>query len=219
MVITRLAKQKRHPEIVSLYADGVFILSVHHDTVIRLGLRNGDVISDEAIEKIKASEGFSSARTKALRLLKSRLHSEKELRSKLQKKGYNPSVIEKIIGDLSSIGLIDDDKFARAYIHDTLLKKASGRRMIQKQLAAKGVPGETIKNVLSDLLPENQEESLLTDAASSYINRLRTSRKKITEDKIRNRTVQFLLRRGFAYGQIIKAIKQLFRSNDLWGED
>jgi regulatory protein len=219
MVISKLVKQKRHPERVNLYVDGVFIVGLHRDVVIRFGLRKGDEISAQLIEKLKVTEEYSLARLKAFRLLKSRLRSEKELRSKLREKEFSQSVIEEVIENFRSLGLIDDEKFARAFIHDTLLKKASGRRLLQNQLTSKGISGEIVKNVLSDLLPEEEEESLLLRAAKSYTNRLRNSRKKTSEEKIRHRTVQFLLRRGFSLSQIIKTIKPLIQHNNSWGND
>jgi regulatory protein len=219
MVISRLVKQKRHPDRVNLYVDGVFTAGLHRDVVVRFGLRKGDEISPEVLDKLRASEEFSHARLKALRLLKSRLRSAKELRSKLREKEFSPSVIEEVIENLNTLGLINDDKFARAYVHDALLKKASGRRLLQQQLTARGISRDLINTVLSDLLPENEEESLLLSAAKSYINRLRKSRKKNDEEKIRNRTVQHLIRRGFSFNQIIKTVKPLIHYEESWEDD
>ena len=120
---------------------------------------------------------------------------------------------------LNASGLIDDEKFARAFVHDALLKKASGRRLLQRQLAVKGISRDLIKTVLSDLIPEDEEEILLLNAAKMYIKRLRTSLKKTDEEKIRNRTVQYLVRRGFAFNQIIKTIKPLIDYEESWGDD
>lgn len=219
MVISKLVKQKRHPDRVNLYVDGVFTLGLNRDVALRSGLRKGDEISQELLEKLKASEEYSLARSIAFRLLKSRLRSEKEIRLKLREKEYSPSVIDDVIDNLKTLELANDERFTRAFVHDALLKKVSGRRLLERRLAAKGISRDIIKNVLSDLLPEDEEDALLQHAAKSYIDRLRKSRKKTEEDKIRRRSLQFLLRRGFSMDQIIKTIKPLIHSNDSWEDD
>ncbi len=217
MVISRLVRQKRHPERVNLYVDGVFTAGLHRDVVVRFGLRKGDMISPEVLEKLRASEEFSLARSKAIRLIKSRLRSEKELRSKLREKEFSPTVIEEVIENFSSLGLTDDEKFARAFVHDALLKKSSGRKLLHQQLAARGISRDLITTVLIELLPESEEDSILLRTAKSYVDRLRSSRKKTDEGKIRQRTVQYLLRRGFSLNQIIKTVKPLINHDDSWG--
>ena len=69
MIISGLVKQKRRPERVNLYVDGVFTVGLHRDVVVRHGLRKGDEISPETLEILRASEEYSQARLKALRLL------------------------------------------------------------------------------------------------------------------------------------------------------
>lgn len=219
MVISKIETQKRHPERVNLYADGVFIDGFHREVILRFGLREGAQISEVILNSLRNMEIFIQALEKAKRLIKLRLRSEKELKEKLQLKNYPPDIIEKVMESLSSIGLLNDEKFARAYIHDTLLKRSAGRIYLTQKLKSKGIKNETIANILSEMLSENEELSILEQSAKSYIARQTKSHKEIDNKKLFRRTVQYLQRRGFSLTQIMNSVKPLFKNNYFIGEE
>ena len=219
MVISKIEPQKRHPERVNLYVDGVFVDGFDREVILRFGLRKGDQISEDILNKLRTSEEFVIARKKAIRLIKSRLRSEKEIVEKLRLKNFSPQITEKVLENLRSTGLINDEKFARAYIHDILLKKSSGRKYLAQKLSSKGIKKDIISSVLKELLSEDEEKSILLKSAKSYVSRQRKSTKKIDEQKIFRRTVQYLLRRGFLLNQIMSVVKPLFKNNYYMGEE
>ncbi|MBO8160409.1 MAG: RecX family transcriptional regulator [Thermosipho sp. (in: Bacteria)] len=90
----------------------------------------------------------------ALRLLKYRIRSEKELRLRLSEKGYTNEEIEKTINYLKEKKFIDDEKFAYLYAYDSLVVHKKGPFRIKMELRNFGVDEYIIKDALEKVLSE-----------------------------------------------------------------
>src|SRR6266849_5328644 len=107
MVVTKIERQKRHPDRVNLYLDGDFTMGVHVDVLSRIGLRTGDTLTQEKLETLQSLEEFNLAKQKALRLIGRRLRSENEVRSRLLEKEFAPKIVDEVIDHLHTLRLID----------------------------------------------------------------------------------------------------------------
>jgi len=56
----------------------------------------------------------------ALKLLKYRARSEKELRSKLKGKGFGDDEIDELVIEFKKKGFVDDEKFSYLFAYDKL---------------------------------------------------------------------------------------------------
>ena len=210
MIITKIERQKRHPDRVNLYLDGEFALGVNREVVVKLGLRKGDELSRDRLNELTSLEEFTLAKQKALRLLGHRLRSEKELRIKLREKEFNPDIIDSVVKHLQSVHLLNDLEFARAYVHDTQLRKPAGRRLLEQQLRVKGIPPPLIQQVLDQSISPQQEEKDAFETAGKLFRRYRSSRKKIENEKQQKRIAESLSRRGYRWQTISCVMKKLF---------
>ena len=75
----------------------------------------------------------------ALRLLSFRPRSESELRKRLTQKKLPAESIERTVEFLYQQRMLDDEKFARLYALSRLQSRASGKGLVQRELAQKGV--------------------------------------------------------------------------------
>jgi regulatory protein len=73
--------------------------------------------------ELTPEEQLQSARKKAERLIGVRDRSEAELRGRLARAGFDESVVERVVSEALSVGLVDDDRFVRLYVAG---KKRSG---------------------------------------------------------------------------------------------
>jgi len=215
MIVTKIEQQKRHPDRVNLYLDGDFALGLHKEVLVKFSLRKGDTISKERIDELIDAEEFSRAKQKALLLLNRRMRSEKEIRIKLREKEFHPRTIDSVVNYLHSIKFLNDEEFARAFIHDNQLRKPSGRKLLQQQLRLKGVTISVIESVLNDNISSNQEKKAAQDAAIKIFQRYSNSKKKIDDEKKQKRITQFLFRRGFSWQIISTVIKNIFKNEPL----
>ena len=212
MLITKIELQRRHPERVNIYIDDEYALSVNIDVVTSFGLHTGDRIEQDMIETLKLREEFHLAKSCALRFLTRRVRSTQEIRMKLFEKEFDPAIIEDVVRHLHGSGLLNDRRFAQAFVHDLQLRKPCGRRFLLRQLRMKGVPSSVIEETLSEALTTDQERDAAFEAATALLQRFRTSRRNVEAAAQQRRIAQYLARRGFGWDTIIPVIRKVFQS-------
>jgi regulatory protein len=212
MVITKIERQKRYHKKVNIYLDDEFAFGIHEDVLMKFQLRKGDPINNDTLEQIQSSEEFNLAKEKALRLIGYRARSEKEIRMKLREQQFRPATIDEVIEHLKKLAIIDDNKFAQAFVNDTLLRKPTGKAMLRYQLRLKGIDTQTINEMLRVTFEKQDEEMLALDAAKKLLARYRSSRKATELEKQQRRIAGFLSRRGFGWTTTNTVLRKLFKN-------
>ena len=141
------------------------------------------------------------ALTRALNLLSKRSYSEKRLRVKLsenfrggtRKRSLKLSDIDRAINRLREIGFLDDNKFAQNLAHEMAEFRHFGPRRIYLELIKKGIEKNLAKEIVSSI--EHPFDESLDEVLIKYLKKS----KNIPREKIYNRTLGFLMRRGFSY--------------------
>lgn len=124
-------------------------------------------------------------------ILSRRDHSEHELRVKLQRKHFSPAQISDVVEKLKEKHLIDDERFAAAYVESSLRTKPVGPRWLMQKLSMKGLSREVSSRILAEALPPERLETLKQEARERWV-RLHP---KHADDRIRLQ--RFLISRGF----------------------
>ncbi|MFI5252090.1 MAG: RecX family transcriptional regulator [Bacteroidota bacterium] len=215
MIITAIERQKGSKHRVNIFIDGKFTLGIHESVFSKFGLHKGDSIDRKMIRTIKFDEEINFAKEKALRLISYRLRSEKELRERLTNKDITPDIVDETIQNLRKSKLVDDKAFARAYVHDLLLKKAAGTILLRRELRKKGIANDIIRETLDQMIEPGTEQQHASAAASALLKRYKTSRKSIDNTKRQLRIKSFLLRRGYDFFIINKVMRELFSNQKI----
>jgi regulatory protein len=210
MRITAIETQKKDPLRKNLIVDGKFSLGISTDVLIQFGLRSGDQIDENGLEKIHAAEELFQAKRKALEYLSRRMHSEKELSQKLQMKDFSVESIQRLIDDFRASGYLNDTQFAVAYVADCLQKRPVGRRSLLQRLRLKGINKEIIANVLTTTLETEKEETIALAAARKKLRVSRSQFKKLDTERRKKRLAQFLAHRGFDWEIVGRVINTVF---------
>ncbi len=213
MLVTNIEPQKQHPKRVNVYLDDTFAFGLHVDVLAAIRLHKGDHVSKEYINNILVKEEFNLAKQHSLRYLSYRRRSEKELRTKLLEKEFDPSTVDSVITHLQETGYINDTEFSKAFVHDTQLRKPSGRKLLQQKLRLKGIATDVITSILNEEVSEENEKTLALEEARKVIKRFTTSRKAVEQQKQQQRLAQHLARRGFSWAIIIPVIKEVFSAH------
>jgi regulatory protein len=124
-------------------------------------------------------------------LLAVRPRSHRELHDRLLRAGFADAEVDDVLARLGSVGLIDDEAFARAVAEQAFGIKRSGTRAVQAALVAKGVAAETTAAVIQELGGDEEERAL--ELARSRRSRLRG----VTPERAYPRLVGLLARRGY----------------------
>ncbi|MCS7191387.1 MAG: recombination regulator RecX [Armatimonadetes bacterium] len=122
---------------------------------------------------------IEQAKTAALRLLRYRPRSERELLTRLKAKGWEASVAEEVVERLKGVGLVNDYQMAEEYVQGALSDTQPHSRFeIKYKLKSLGISEEIVEDVLSLWTDEVEFEM-----AKRYIERrLGRTRKPTVKD-------------------------------------
>lgn len=184
---------------VHIYVDGEYRMTADNDFVLTCGYGENSEIDDEELADLEQAVSSRRAFLKACDLISRRDHSSGELLIKLRQKGFSEGA-ESAIEKLTELGYIDDERFASSYAAELQRVKHFGKRRIEQELYRKGID----KSIISDVTDElDFDDSGLTDIIRKKYGRYLDSEKGVA------RAVNGLVRMGYSYGEIKKALEEL----------
>jgi regulatory protein len=86
---------------------------------------------------------------RALKSISARARTAAEVKQFLQRRGYEPDVIDDVIGALREEGLVDDAGYARRFAEDRRLLDRWGGERIARDLERRGVERELVDQALA----------------------------------------------------------------------
>lgn len=129
-------------------------------------------------------------------ILSRRDHSIHEVKTKLKRKGFTENQVTEAVTWLQEQKLLDDKKFARTFVENTLLYRAVGPRYLKLKLQQKGIAGPVLAAALQQAFPPGRESEVAKEAANAW----RRAHPAHASDK--NRLYRFLISRGFSPDKI-----------------
>ena len=140
-------------------------------------------------------------RAAALRLLGRRDYTSAELSTKLGARGYPEAEIDAALRRLAGDGLVDDRRVAASFIRVASRVKGRGRIRIERDLAARGVDADVIREALEALPAEEDDEAI-----ERILEKRSLPARLGLADK--RRLYQQLLRRGFPTDAVSRALRK-----------
>jgi len=147
---------------------------------------------------------ISKAKIATFKLLKVRIRTEKELKSRLAQKKFSSKIISSILRDFKQIGLIDDQDFTKNWIQSRIAKGFGERRIIL-ELKQKGVSDSIIKNQIQKTQKTYSPETIIRQLIEKRLKRYRNLEPIV----IKRRLYGFFVRRGFDANTVLKEIKNI----------
>jgi regulatory protein len=123
------------------------------------------------------------------------------VRQKLLQWHATPEQTDEIIAHLQNARFIDEQRYCHAFVHDKLLYQGWGRIKIRVQLQAKNLPSKNIEQALQEI-DDTEYFRILDQLMASKQRTIKT-----TDPQAREKTIRFLMQRGFTYEEISLRIK------------
>ncbi len=198
--ITDIKRQKRIGSTrFNIHIDDSYAFTMSDLDVSMSGLRIGQDLSQDEVAKYSQSANEAKAYALALRYLGVRLRSRREILDYLKRKDCETSDIEAALERLEGLGLVDDLKFAQAWIADRMAVRPRSRMRLSQELMAKGVAKDDISAALDELEPEREIETLKTMI-------LRKQRSGYADEK---KLQGYLQRQGYRWSLIKQALDEI----------
>ncbi len=151
---------------------------------------------------------FGKLYARSLRYLSYRPRSVHEVKLFLQKAAISKSLayehtddamIESVLARLQEQKFLDDNEFAKWWIDQRNRVKPTGERLLKMELKQKGIDAEIVdEQIKGDKEKMSNEISPLEALIQRRIGRY----KGLPEKEVYQKLGQFLMRRGFGYGEI-----------------
>jgi regulatory protein len=200
MKITKITQQAKLQNRYSVFVEGKYMFSLSEQALLDSKLVSGQELTAEQISGYKQLSTDDKLYNRVLRWIALRPRSVWETEFYLKRKDADESQIHQIIDKLARLGLLDDRKFAEAFVHDRRLLRLSSSRKVKLELQKKRVPRDTIDQVLA-------EDETDTDAMLKDVIRKKRQQSKYRDDELK--LMQYLARQGWGYGEIKQALAEL----------
>ncbi|MCA0158896.1 recombination regulator RecX [Tsukamurella sp. M9C] len=151
------------------------------------------------------------ARDLIYRALAMRDHSRSELRNKLARRGFDEELTERMLDKFVDAGLIDDAAFAQRWVQSRHQFSGRGRRALAQELRTKGV-GEEEASAALDTVSREDERERAAELVERKLARVEVPEDRIDRDKLVQRLVGMLGRRGYhpslALSVVLDAVRE-----------
>jgi len=115
---------------------------------------------------------------------------------------------QKILNDLRDENLLDDERFARAFVRGKFRIKSWGVGKIQSQLRTKKIPDDIIKLALTELPQDDQDDKLQT-----LLEKKNDQLKEPNLQKRKTKLASFAMQKGYRGDVLWKTIDKLVSGN------
>lgn len=103
---------------------------------------------ERPLNEPEAEERKADAWRRAVRILTQRDHSVEEIRRKLERRGFTPEEIHGVVARLRGARLLDDARFAEAFVRERVLHRPMGPRGLLRELSRRGIAEEEAREVV-----------------------------------------------------------------------
>ena len=196
MKITDIKQQVKRAGRYSIYLDGKYTFSLGENELLKLGLYSGQELTEEELANYQDESEYGKWFDRTLNLLSYRIRSEWELRDYLKRKDADPDTIDKILNKLSDTGYVNDEQFAKRWVENRRLMKATSKRRLAQELRQKHISSEIIDQALAE--DETDERAVLKELVEKM-------RRRYPEDI---KLMQYLARQGYNYDDIKSALNE-----------
>ncbi|CAL5392417.1 unnamed protein product [Camellia sinensis] len=171
----------------------------------------------EALQGVKTNK--QDAEKLAIELLATRAFTAVELRKKLHGKRFPPDIIDAVIMDFQSRGLVNDCLYAETFSQSRFSSSSWGPRRIKQALFKKGVSEVDAEKAINLVFQDSDQESrhglskvsmdhLFVQASKQWLRG-----RDVTNETRKSRIVRWLQYRGFNWGVISSILKKLESEN------
>lgn len=218
-VVTDIKEAVRDRDRLNIFIDNKFYCSLALSQLVDLKIKIGNQLSEEKMAALKRASEFGKLYQRALEYALMRPHSSKEMRDYLNRKtldkkvrvkdrktgeyktvvkqGADKSLVEPVMSRLCERGYVDDERFAKIWLENRSLRKGASAKKLKMELRAKGVSEEVIERCVAES-PRDERAELR-----------KTIERKAKRYQEEQKLIQYLLRQGFNYSDILDELSAL----------
>ncbi|TVQ02555.1 MAG: regulatory protein RecX [Balneolaceae bacterium] len=201
--ITEIQVQKNNGSRVSLFSNKEFLFGISIKTRFDFSLEKGVELTPFLFKQILLAEEYEAAKSSGLRYLERRDHTSFEIRNKLRKKGFDESIIDKVIDELFIKNYLNDTVFAFNYSTEKANIHQWGPEKIKAALYQKGLKREIVQESIKKIEENLPQVQICVDLA---LKRKKHFLREQDPIKRKQKIYNYLAGRGFSGTAIVKSL-------------
>ena len=197
LLVTEVIPREKGRTSIRFY-NGMEVL-LYKGEVRKLGLQEQTVISREKYDEIIYEILGTRAKKRAMFLLERMDRTEHQLRDKLMQNGYPAVCVDLAIDYVKKYHYIDDLRYATNYI--SYQQKRKSRQKLKIDLLTKGIDKNVIEQALDEAFDSDEQIKIRQLLEKKHYDPKECDRKE------KQKTYQYLMRRGFKGSDILHVMK------------
>ncbi len=202
-VVAAIRELPRRAGRYAVEVGGGTVAPVSVETIADLALAVGRTLDPPALARLRSASAITRCYDHALDALARRARASGELARWLAERDHPREAVTAAIGRLQALGLLDDARFADAYVHGPARSRGFGARRIAAELRRRGVAGAVVSAALGEREATSGEAAAVEAAARRRARALAT----LAPDVAQRRLSAWLVRRGFSPGAAVRAAR------------
>lgn len=181
----KIIKYKKCKNKYKVFFDNNESIDLYEDVILKHDLLLKKEISDKDIEVIKKANNKEEIYYVSIKYYSIKMRTKNEMKLYLKKKNYSDDDIDNTINRLIEEGIINDEKYARAFINDKIHLSNMGPYKIKNELLKNGISEEIIDKYIDEI---DQEEirNKLERLIDKKINTIKNCSGSVLKYKIMN---------------------------------
>lgn len=204
----KLSVKNGKSDKIHIYLDDEYRMTVDSTFWFSEKWHNLKEINIQELVELENSVNSRRAFLSGMNLLSRRAHGKTELIRKLSTK-HSPEAAKSAVEHMEELGLIDDEKFAELLAQELFERKHYSAKRIRMELISKGIDRQIADEAVKTLDKDDIIRIILL-LQTKYLNYL-------SDEKGIRRAINGLMRMGYNYYDIKKALAQQFIETQ--GED
>lgn len=184
---------------------GRTVATVRDADLESLGFEVGQSFTTARRKALDDVIALNKARKVAMTAIGSRALTTAELRERIERRGHDPKVAERVVKQMVADHWLDDEQFARDLVDEMLSRKPAGKPLLMQKLEARRVPRAIAERVVDESLDEVDPKQAAMDFAKKQL--AKSSSK--TGAAAARRLYGQLARRGVDEGIIQEVLEEL----------
>lgn len=210
MILLNISKIKKTSSgKYSLVLDNKTKIITYDDIILKNNLLYNKEIDNELLNKLNKETNYYDIYNKCIKLISIRLRSEREIDDYLVKNQISYEYKNKIISELKDKGLIDDEKFTKAFIMDKLNFSNNGPSKIKKELLEHNINESIINEEL-----RNIDSSIYLEKIKKIIDKKIKVNKKYSIYMLKQKIMNDLILLGFYRDDINMCLNNITVDNN-----
>lgn len=199
-------KLNNFTKMVKIVFDDSTEFKVSVDLIVKYKLSNGQIINDELFNQISKEQRIIEVKQYSYNYATYKLRTKYQIINKLKEKKYTDFEIDTAFTFLYEFNLINDRKFAIAYVKDALMMKSISELKLRINLQNFGIDRNTIDEVLKEYYPKEDEFEIAKKSAEK---KMRLIQHKPLE-KQKNSLYIFLVNSGYSFDIAKRVLNEFY---------